>query len=135
MRWIWRGLIVFAGVAVGFIVINHYVERANTRNFYAGRPILSAMHDAVIKASESRTAGSVAAAQATFRSIVPPGTPRGDVLRQLNAEGITCTPQLAAPNRLVCGVPNTPMNNVNWHIELAFDSGDKLDLIRVMAFK
>ena len=139
MRWIKRGLIVFVGlilVLIGALTINHFVEQTQIRNFYAARPILSAMNQAAMQASDdTKEPGSSAWAQAVLEARAPAGTLRNDVVRMLAAEDVVCTPTRDSGNGLVCGVKDAPPVIFNWHIELGFDGNDRLAQTRVLILK
>ncbi len=139
MRWIKRGLIVFAGlilILIGALAINHFVEQAQMRNFYAARPILSAMNQAAMQVSDDiKGPGSSARAQAVLEARAPAGTSRNDVVRMLAAEGVICSPAPGSPMGLVCGIKDAPPVIFNWHIELGFDGDDKLAQTRVLILK
>ena len=139
MRWIKRGLIIFAGlilVLIGALAINHFVEQAQMQNFYAARPILSAMNQAATQTgNDIQAPGGSARAQAVLEARVPAGTSRNDVVRMLAAENVICSPVPGSRLNLVCGIKDSPPVVFNWHIELGFNSDDKLSQTRVLILK
>ncbi len=137
MRWMKRGL--FAAVALvallaGALTVNHLVETAQTRNFYAGRKILSAMYEAARTAAEEQRS-SHGAARSALMAQLPAGTAKTAATSALSGESVICERIRDARGDLVCSVWNQPAAIYNWHIELRFDRDDKLADARVLVLK
>ena len=137
MRWMKRGLIAFSALGLllaGALAVNHVVETAQTRNFYSGRKILSAMYQAARAAAEERRS-SHGAAKSALMTLLPAGTPKTSATSALSDESVTCERVRDARGDLVCGIWNQPAAVHNWHIELRFDRDDKLADARVLILK
>ena len=140
MRWIWRGLLIFAGLMIllpaAGLAINHYVETAQRDRFYASRPMLRAMHE--VLPSQERPGDPAPRLSAILYARVPLGSSRSEALRILGTEGIQCSPATGPVglNHMVCSPWDRPTHVVpRWHIEIRFDQDDRLAGGRVLALK
>ena len=138
MRLCKRGLIAFAALVlllVGALLVNHVIEIVQIRDFYAGRKILSAMHQAKLEAIAAHRSSHGAAKDALLAALRT-GTPKSEVTSALSGEDVVCEDVRRQPG-LICYVPPSkhPITVDNWHIELRFDRDDKLADARVLILK
>ena len=140
MRWMKRGLIVFAGLMlllVAAFMIDDQIEQRRYEEFYAAHPILRVIRDT----PSDRTS--------VLLQRVPIGSTQSDALRVLSAEGIDCKlgSQSGKPNRLKPEVLQPEVLECRptkvartrrvpaWHIELSLDGNGKVAGGSVTTFK
>ncbi len=135
MRWMKRGLIAVAALVillpVGGLAVNHYVETTQRDRFYATRPMLRAMDDALGPPRRGDLSAMLLAR-------IPVGSDRADALRILGIEGIQCSAVNGPASRtdMVCSPWDRPAHAVpRWQIEIRFGQDDRLAGGRVLALK